>query len=344
MGSSFLRNRIINGAMQIAQRVSTNIQTGLTNGVYYITDRFYFQNAAGATVSAQQNSNAPAGFNNSFYVTVTSSGTPGYGFIQQNIEGYNLADFALGTSSAKAFTVSFWVYSNLTGTYSVSIQTSTYDYSYNATYTINASNTWQYVTLTIPGTALGTWYTDYRQGMAVRFSLISSASGTPNTWVSGSQSGSTNNVNWFATNGNTFYLTGVQLEIGSVATPFERKLFDQTLIDCQRYYQMSYDLGTVPGTATTVGLYAFGVALNGSTPGPGSIPFRVSMRTTPSISYWDGAGNASKLSTGSPTTQTNNVTPSGAPSQLSTNGFAHPGQASIGNVTNWIHYTANAEL
>jgi hypothetical protein len=162
------RNRIINGAMQIAQRVSTNIQTGITNAVAYIADRFYFQNATGATVSAQQNSNAPAGFNNSFYVIVTSSGTPGYGFIQQNIEGYNLADFALGTSSAKAFTVSFWVYSNLTGIYSVSIQTSTYDYSYNATYTINASNTWQYVTLTIPGTAHGTpttgraWLCDLR--------------------------------------------------------------------------------------------------------------------------------------------------------------------------------------
>ena len=343
------RNKIINGAMQIAQRVSTNIQTGLTNGVFYIADRFYFQNATGATVSAQQSSTAPAGFNNSFYVTVTSSGTPGYGFIQQNIEGYNLADFALGTSSAKAFTVSFWVYSNLTGIYSVSIQTSTYDYSYNATYTINASNTWQYVILTIPGTALGTWYTDNRQGMAVRFSLINSPSGTPNAWVSTSQNGSTNNVNWFASNGNTFYLTGVQLEIGSVATPFERKLFDQILIDCQRYYAKSYDVNTVPGTATTLNMVGNSISgPSGAGNYVGAVLFPVIMRVAPtSLLWWDGAGNASKvsrLSSAGGTAFTNNAAANVNPFNIGTNGFYFYGDNSVANWSNFIHYTAFAEL
>jgi len=185
--------------------------------------------------------------------------------------------------------------------------------------------------------------------MAVRFALISSASGTPNTWVSGSQTGSTNNVNWFATNGNTFYLTGVQLEIGSVATPFERKLFDQILIDCQRYYCKSYDTNTVPGTATTLNMVGNSISgPSGAGNYVGAVLFPVIMRVTPtSLLWWDGAGNASKVSrvnSAGGTAFTNNVSANQAPFNIGTNGFYFYGDNSVANASNFIHYTALAEF
>lgn len=272
-----MRNRIINGDMRIDQRNAGVARTGITNVVAFVTDRFYFQNSSGATVTVQQSSVAPTGFSNSFYCNVTTAGTPSYGFIQQSIEGFHFADLAQGTSSASPFTISFWVRSSVTGIYSVSVQTSTYDYSYNATYTINSANTWEYKSVTIPGTALGTWYTDNRQGPAIRFSLTTGAGGTPNTWVSGSQNGSTNQVNWFATNGATFYITGVQLEKGTVATPFEFRPYSIELSLCQRYYEISNGLAQVTAGATGFSTNTYWSA----------IQFAVTKRSTPTMIFYD---------------------------------------------------------
>jgi len=235
------RNRIINGAMLIDQRNAGAAITGVTSAVTYMCDRWYFQAAGGATVTIQQSTTAPTGFTHSAYATVTSSGTPSYGFIQQNIEGNNIIGLNMGSNDSR-ITVSFWVRSSITGTYSVSVQDSTYGNSYNATYSISASNTWEYKSVTIPGYSGGTWNTTNTQGFSLRFALISSAGGTPNTWVSSSQNGSTNNVNWFGTNGATFYVTGVQLERGTVATPFEWRPFGQELALCQRYFELTGDI------------------------------------------------------------------------------------------------------
>jgi len=229
------RNRIINGAMMIDQRNAGAAITGVTSAVTYMCDRWYFQAAGGATVTIQQSTTAPTGFTHSAYATVTSSGTPSYGFIQQNIEGNNIIGLNMGSNDSR-ITVSFWVRSSITGTYSVSVQDSTYGNSYNATYSISASNTWEYKSVTIPGYSGGTWNTTNTQGFSLRFALISSAGGTPNTWVSSSHNGSTNNVNWFGTNGATFYITGVQLEKGSVATSFDYRPYGTELALCQRYY------------------------------------------------------------------------------------------------------------
>ena len=268
----FRSNRIINGDMRIDQRNNGAATTGVVNTVAYICDRFYFQNATGATVTIQRSTTAPTGFTHSAYVTVTSAGTPAYGFIQQNVEGFNSASLGMNSASSN-ITISFWVRSSLTGTYSVSVQDSAYGCSYNATYSINAANTWEYKSVVIPGYASGTWNTDNTQGMAIRFALVNSVSGTANTWVNSSQSGSTTNVNWFGTSGATFYLTGVQVEEGSVATPFERRLYTTELALCQRYYYggSSFYLYGLAGYGELTNLVGFGVSLP------------VPMRTQPSV-------------------------------------------------------------
>jgi hypothetical protein len=319
--------------MQIDQRSNgaSFTMTASTYGSYGSCDRWNFGNSNASGCVAQRVTSTLAGFSYALQIQRSStSAVTGFFGTAQDIETLNCQDLAGQTVTLSFYAqagANFSAASNLINVF-VATGTGT-DQSSNLMWT----SAWTGFAKPLNTTAtLTTTWTRYSYTVVIPAGTNEIAAAfyyTP-TGIAGTA--------------DYFQITGVQLEPGPVATPFERKLIDQTLIDCQRYYQMSYDLGTVPGTATTVGLYAFGVALNGSTPGPGSIPFRVSMRTTPSISYWDGAGNASKLSTGSPTTQTNNVTPSGAPSQLSTNGFAHPGQASIGNVTNWIHYTANAEL
>jgi hypothetical protein len=350
MASSFLRNRIINGNMVIDQRNAGASVTPANNT--YTLDRWKAYQTTASKFSVQQNAASvalPAGYTNYLGVTSLSAytvATTDFYTVQQVIEGYNISDLAWGTAAAKTVTLSFLVYSSLTGTFGGSLFNSAGTRSYPFNYSIASANTWTTISVTIPGDSTGSWLTGTNAGIQVAFGLGagSTYTATANAWAAGLYTQPTSTVSVVGTSGATFYITGVQLEQGSVATPFERPLYSKQLADCQRYYQMSYDVGTAPGTSTNLGLYAFGVALNGATTGPGSIPFKVNMRAAPTISYWDGAGNASKLSYGSAGSQTNNVTPSGAPTQLSTTGFAHPGQAAAGNVTNWIHYAASAEL
>ena len=349
-GYTGFRNRIINGAMVIDQRNAGASGTGNAN---YPVDRWFYFGSQTSKLTWQQNSGSvtpPTGFTN-YLGAVSSSAysitsTDQFLFYQK-IEGFNSSDFAWGTASAKSVTLSFWVYSSLTGTFGGSIQNSTALRCYPFSFSVSSANTWTYVSIVIPGDTSGTWLTTNGVGVIVNFSLGTgtSYSATANAWT-GTQfvtsvTGATSVV---GTSGATFYITGVQLEQGIVATPFERPLYSKQLADCQRYYQMSYDIGTAPGTATTTGLFMFGFAINGVNTGAGSIPFKVQMRTSPTISYWDGAGNASKVTNGSPTPTTNNVAPTSAPTMISTNWFVHPGQGTNGNSYNWIQYAASAEL
>jgi hypothetical protein len=231
-----MKNRIINGAMIIDQRNAGASVTGITTTQTYPVDRFYVLQASGATLTAQRSSTAPAGFTSSLALTVTSAGTPSYSFFQQSIEGFSVADMGWGTANAKTSTLSFWVQSSIAGTYAVSLQSSDYGYSYVATYTITSANTWQQVSLTIPGNTTGNWYTDNRSGLNIRFCLVAQAGAPTNTWAAGSYNGAPTAVNWTATNGATFYITGVQLEKGSTATSFDYRPYGTELALCQRYY------------------------------------------------------------------------------------------------------------
>jgi len=345
--SSFLRNRIINGDMRINQRNASVTASG------YTVDRFqYVASVSSKGTLAQNTSIYPTGFNYSLGFTSSSAysvGAGDYFAINQTIEGYNIADLGWGTANAKTVTLSFQVYSSLTGTFGGSLSSYASTRSYPFTYSISSANTWTTISITVPGdttVSATNWKIDNNAGMNVWFGLGvgTTYSGAAGSWSGSAYYSATGATSVVGTSSATFYITSVQLEQGSVATPFERPLYSKQLDDCQRYYQMSYDYGTAPGTATNTGIIAFGVAINGATTGSGFIPFRVSMRATPSISYWDGAGNASKITIGGTSGQGNNYTPSGAPALIGLNGFSHPGQGVSGNITNWLHYAASAEL
>jgi hypothetical protein len=235
------RNRIINGDMRIDQRNAGAAVTGLTVGAYFVDRWTAFQNYG--TVTRQQSTTAPTGFQSSLYTTVTSTAsvisTSVYAIVQ-SIEGTNVSDLAFGSASAKTITVSFQVRSNVTGTYGVFIRNSAANRWYASTFNISSADTWEAKTVTIAGDTSGTWLTNTGIGLTVGVVLGAGATrqGTANTWTTSNDGPYTTSsqVDWMSNNGATFYITGVQLEVGSVATPFERRPFGTELMLCQRYY------------------------------------------------------------------------------------------------------------
>jgi hypothetical protein len=177
-------------------------------------------------------------------VSVTTGGTIAAatrGYIQQRIEGFNVSDFGWGSSAALTVTLSFWVRSSKTGTFSGALQNDPAlgNRSYVFTYSISSANTWEQKTVTIVGDTTGTWYKDNSTGINLMFDLGNGSdlrTATTGSWVAGDYRGANSSVNIFDTSGATFYITGVQLEVGSTATPFERRMIGQEVALCQRYY------------------------------------------------------------------------------------------------------------
>lgn len=280
MASSFLRNRVINGAMEIDQRNAGAEVNPAVNAEYYL-DRWNAISGAASKFKIGQNAGSvtpPAGFKNYLGVTSLSSysvgASEGFG-VRQTIEGFNIVDLAWGTANAKPITISFWVRSSLTGTFGLGVLNSAVNRSYPASYTISAANTWEYKTVTIPGDTTGTWLTSNDIGIRVtwQFGYGSSISGTANAWNAGTVFAPTGAVSIVGTNGATFYLTGVQLEVGSVATPFERRLYTTELQLCQRYYQLL--------TSQLV----YGVTSSSGNQLIECIALPVAMRAGPTVSY-----------------------------------------------------------
>ena len=232
------RNRIINGDMRIDQR---NNGASVINATNYIVDRWADFKAGSGGYTAQRSTTAPVGFTNSFQHTVTTAVSPAAGDVYQiiqPIEGYNTADLGFGTASAQAVTVSFWVRSSVTGLYSIFLYNSAGNRSYVATYSIAVANTWEQKSITIAGDTSGTWLTDNGLGISLGFDLGSGSNQntTAGAWQAGAFRRTSGCVNWISTNGATFYITGVQLEAGTVATPFERRDYGRELMMCQRYF------------------------------------------------------------------------------------------------------------
>jgi hypothetical protein len=232
------RNRIINGDMRIDQR---NAGAAVTDNAEFPVDRFQINNTSDGAFSAQQDSSAPAGFINSTKITTTTADaslttTQVFAF-RQTIEGTNISDLGWGTANAKTVTLSFWVRSSLTGTFGGSLRNSAADRSYPFTYSISAADTWEQKSVTIAGDTTGTWLTTTGLGMSVWFGLGAGPdrSGTAGSWAGANYLSATGATSVIGTLNATWYITGVQLEVGSVATPFERRPFGAELALCQRY-------------------------------------------------------------------------------------------------------------
>ena len=251
------KNRIINGGMVIDQR---NAGAAVTTSGAFTVDRFNIANVVStSTFSSQQSTTAPSGYTNSFYFTVTAADSTldatDRTYISQSVEGYNVADLNWGSANAKTVTLSFQVRSSLTGTFGGSLRNGAGDRSYPYTYSIPVANTWTTISVTIAGDTSGTWLTTNGVGVTVYFSLGmgSTLSGTAGAWATGNFLSATGAVSLTQTNGATFYITGVQLEKGSVATSFDYRPYSTELSLCQRYYQGDI-LTAVGGGATPLAI------------------------------------------------------------------------------------------
>jgi hypothetical protein len=254
------RNRIINGDMRIDQRNAG--ASGNTDGFFPVDRWITRQVGASAKFSVQQSSVAAVGFTNSLIFTSLSAysvGSTDFFGAEQRIEGFNTADLGWGTANAKTVTLSFWVRSSLTGTFGGSLRNNAADRSYPFTYTISAANTYEYKSVTITGDTAGTWLTTNGIGIRLVFSLGtgSTLSGTAGAWAGANYTSATGATSVVGTDAATWYITGVQLEVGSVATPFERRPFGLEFMLCQRYYQTISQVPAVGSTSTVV--QAFGV-------------------------------------------------------------------------------------
>ena len=307
----FFRNRIINGAMMIDQRNAGASVTVNSAATTYFVDRWIGTGQSSDGVyTAQQSTDAPSGFVNSLKITVTTAdasiGASQIYDLQQIIEGTNIYDWAFGSASAQTITVSFWVKSSVTGTFGAVVSNSAQNRVYPFTYTINSANTWEKKSVTIAGDTTGTWLTDTGIGLRLRISLGAGSTflGTAGAWTTSTVVGVTGQTNLISTLNATFFITGVQIESGSVATPFELRPNATELALCQRYYEKSYRQNVKVPTNTSNG-YVYAVAL--FTPAGNAVErsfattFLVCKRASPTMTYytysnstagsWEDGGN-----------------------------------------------------
>lgn len=281
-GYSFMRNKIINGDMRIDQRNAGASVTPTTDAGYSL-DRWQQRLSQSSKFSVQQNAGSvtpPVGFTNYLGVTSLSAysvlSSDFFG-VEQNIEGYNVTDFGWGAAGGSAATLSFWVRSSLTGTFGASLFNQSGSVSIPLSYTISAANTWEFKTIAIPTSSISGTFSSNTNGLGISvfFSLgcgAGQSGGTAGAWQGSLTRQPSGSVSVVGTNAATWYITGVQLESGTVATPFERRQYGQEFSLCQRYYQA--------GLARLRGTQASGVLES-------TMLFPVTMRATPTMTGTD---------------------------------------------------------
>jgi hypothetical protein len=343
------RNRIINGAMTIDQRNAGAAYTN-SNQALYGLDRWRSYGITSAVLTVQQSTTAPAGFSNSQFVTVTTSTTANdTGGLSQNIEGNNVFDFAWGTSSGVGVTASFWVRASVIGTYNLYLRYlgSSATYYYVAAYTINVANTWEQKTINIPPPPLGAGaFTAALNSTYLEFRAVINSSGNttavaPNTWSTTNAVKTAGSIDLASNSGATFYITGVQLEKGNIATSFDVRSYDTEYALCQRYYNKlsgnagegayaSYGSGYASGTTTAVIHFTFAVT----------------MRTSPT-SVLGGTNRLLPTGVGNPSFFTNNyLGPKGGYANISCSGglTAYSGAMITGDGDTSAFISFSAEL
>ena len=309
------RNLIINGGMVFSQRNGTSVITLNTQGsVIFDFDRWSRQIYQAGKLTLQQVTDAPSGFSYSIKATtvsaITGSSADYYQF-NQPIEGFNTAHLAYGTSSARTTTLSFWVKSTLTGQWSGAIKNSDGTRAYTFPYYINSPGTWEYKTVTIPGDTSGTWIGSTNGiGLRLMYDLGTSRpdlQGALNVWEATNSYASSTGVKLVQNASATWQITGVQLELGKVATPFEHRSYGEELALCQRYYQRIQN-GQLTGARNT------GTRLRLSA------PLSPEMRAAPAVFRISGT-TVSVQGDGLSFTSTQTAAAQGAPSGTTFMGF-----------------------
>ncbi len=282
------RSLIINGAMTIDQR-NAGAAVTLTGNQVYIADRWAVYETQSSVLSGQQNQGSvtpPEGFSNYMGYTSLGASTVSAGDIHiffHNIEGFNFAQANWGSASAKPVTLSFWVRCSLTGSFGGSFINNDQNRAYPFTYTVSSSNTWEYKTITVAGDTTGTWKTDNTRGLNINWSLGTGSNfeGSEGAWVASNKFSATEGtVNLIETSGATWQITGVQLEVGDTATPFEHRSYGDELARCQRYYQR---IQASSDTYKHFGLHFCAVDVGGTSYGTAAIPLVTTMRAIPTL-------------------------------------------------------------
>ena len=254
------RNIIINGGMSVSQRYGTTATTPTHEA--YVVDRWENHLSQTGKFSVQQVEDAPNGEGVGKYSSKITSlsaytiQTGDYFVYNQNIEGLNIDHLQFGTSSAKTITISFYVKSSLTGTFSLAVRNQPYNRSQVQEYTISSANTWERKTLTFTGDTTGTWLTTNGVGMRLSWSLGGGSTyhiSSTDTWLGVNDFTTSSSTSVVSTNAATWYITGVQLEVGPQATPFEHFSYDEELSQCYRYYQKITGGGNCQGVVNGVG-------------------------------------------------------------------------------------------
>ena len=292
------KNKVINGGMVIDQRNAGASISG--NDGSYGVDRWVFVTTQNGKMTSQQNAGSvtpPVGFNN--YLGITSSsaysvGSTDFFNLRQKIEGYNAVDLGWGTANAKTVTLSFWVYSSLTGTVGGAVANAAFDQCYPFSYTISSANTWEQKSITVAGATSGTW--NKTNGVAIQlcFGLGAGAtySGTAGSWSSNAYVSSTGATSVVGTNGATWYMTGCQFEVGTTATNFDFRSYGTELGLCQRYFESNFPIGTAPSNSAQVPDRACGAMFYDRSLGL-EIRYAVSKRAAPTVTFYSGSNNTS---------------------------------------------------
>lgn len=350
---SGMREMIINGRMEISQYNGTASTTPTATG--YVIDRFRLLMTQASKMSvAQSSGNLFPGFSNYLTVTSTSAYTVlanDYFGITHMIEGLVFAQCAFGTSSARPVTLSFWVSSSLTGTFGGSLENIAQNRAYPFSYTITAANTPQRVSILIPGDATGTWLTSNGGAAYLWFGLGVGATygnGTAGAWTTTNYVSTAGATSLVGVSGATFNITGVSMKAGDCRNEVyqEWRPYPVELTLCQRYFEKSYDTGTVPGTNTTAG-YAFSY---GSTDNGGyalvNVRFTVPKRATPALTAYDlstGAANSMTYAR-SGVSATASLAYIDSASNTGARFYCATGGAAWSNAVVYFHWTASAEI
>jgi len=304
------RNLIINGAMQVAQRGTS---AALTSGNFTL-DRFKTQSALLDDLAGTmtQDSDAPSGFGNSLKITTTTAeasiAADEYFYVSQFIEAQNLQQLGFGGSSANSITLSFWVKSSQTGVFGISLYTPDNAGIANSTYTINAVSTWEYKTLTFTGDTSRAINNDTGIGMYVNFHLAAGTNlnsdptdGNFEAYSDAKWAGGHVQNGVITTTSATWQITGVQLEVGSEATPFEHRPYADELRRCQRYFSVPVDNVNEDGASNTVSAIGVGRGAASGLTVVWALHCPVPMRDRPALAtsgeYWITDSNSRTLGT-----------------------------------------------